>query len=214
MKMLLASFSDGQGCAASLAPEAQTFPLLGSAHGGHPFGPYCLDKPDDAVLPDDPRRLVQPGVNRGKATYFNVYWVDCHEGAPTSDAPVKTCGEYRARYQRGKAVMEGGAMVYFGGDNPDASNSLTADAFNNLRKKWGLSERPADFDERLRNRWGVAKSPFHNPYPLPGEDPAKSAGGSGQLPVALSQLRDDEGRYTGKIGLNCHWCHSSEVGLP
>lgn len=164
-------------------------------------------------MPTDPRSLVKPGVNAGKAAFFNVFWVDC-EGELERDKHAKTCGEYRARHQRGKALMEGGSLVFFGADEPDATFVLSPDVYNNQWRGWGLRERPKDFDERVRNRWGVAASPFRNPYPLPGEDPKITNGGSGQLPLALTQVRNKDGSYTGNIGITCHWCHSSEIGLP
>jgi len=214
MDLLLQSYDDPSLCAqGGGGAGAPLPPLLGSAHGGHIWSSFCQGKPDDTPLPIDPRTLVQPGVNAGKATYFNAYWVDCNDPAAPHSSPT-TCGEYRARYARGQAIMEGGTMAFFGGDYPDALLSFTADMYNNLWKQWGLSARPTDFDQRVADRWGMAIGPQRNPYPLPGEDPNKTNGGSGQLPVAMVQLRNADGTYTGKMSFNCHWCHSGQVGLP
>jgi mono/diheme cytochrome c family protein len=51
-----------------------------------------------------------------------------------------------------------------------------------------------------------------NPYPLEGEDPNATAGGSGQLPTGLTQLREADGRWTGQLGVTCHVCHSGQIG--
>ncbi|MFT3926436.1 MAG: hypothetical protein QM778_28080 [Myxococcales bacterium] len=180
-------------------------PLLGSAHGGHVWNRFCEDQPDDAPLPTDPRTLVKPGVDAG-IPIFNAYWSDCDGNAPA------TCGAYRAALARGKGMMEGGRMWFFGGNHGDAMLTIAPGDYNSLWREWGMSERPAEFDQLVAERWGIPLGEARNPYPLPGEDPNTTAGGSGQLPVALTQLRDDEGRYLGSISFNCHWCHSSKVG--
>lgn len=78
--------------------------------------------------------------------------------------------------------------------------------------QWGFTSRPANFDQIVAERLGLPLGTKRNPYPLLGEDPNKTNGGSGQLPVALTQLRDDKGVYTGNVSFNCHWCHSGAVG--
>jgi endo-cleaving rubber dioxygenase len=189
------------------------WPLLGSARGGHIWNRFCQEQPDDAPLPIDPRTMVRPGVNVGKATHFNAHWVDCQKDAAPGDAPPKTCGEYRARYARGKALMEGGNMGFFAGSDPRGILSMSAQTYNDLWRVWGLWARPSDFDERVASRWGTPLARDRNPYPLPGEDPNQTNGGSGQLPAALVQMREADGRYSGMIAFNCHWCHSGQVGL-
>lgn len=213
MAALLAAFGDPASCVPSTGGGTD-LPVLGSSHGGHSWNAFCVGKSDDTPLPIDPRTLVQPGVNVGKAAVFNAYWVDCHVGAAPEDAAPKTCGEYRTRLTRGQDMMENGRMWFFGGNYTDAIFSMTADNYNNLWAQWGLPSRPADFDERVANRWGVPLGTKRNPYPLPGEDPNVTNGGSGQLPVALTQLRELDGKYTGKIGFNCNWCHSGKAGDP
>ncbi|HMJ12008.1 MAG TPA: hypothetical protein VK524_11375 [Polyangiaceae bacterium] len=190
------------------------YPLLGSQRGGHLWSTFCVGKSDDTPLPLDPRTLVRAGVNAGKATYYNAYWVDCHEGAPPRDAAPKTCGEYRARFARGKDMMENGKLWFFGGNYTDSSMSFTAQQYNDLWRRWGHPTRPANFDELVAQRWGVPMGSKRNPYPLPGEDPNLTNGGSGQLPVAITQMREPDGRYSGKMALTCNWCHSGAVGDP
>jgi hypothetical protein len=188
-------------------------PLLGSSRGGHIWSTYCKDRPDDAVLPVDPRTLVRSGINANKAAFFNAYWVDCPKEVVTRDSPPKTCGEYRAGYARGKDLMEGGNMGFFAGSDPRGLFSISAATYNDLWRVWGLPARPADFDERVANRWGTPLSKRRNPYPLPGEDPNVTQGGSGQLPEALTHMREADGRFSSMLALNCHWCHSGQVGL-
>lgn len=202
---------DGDGSAGDGGARGP-HPLLGDTHGGHAWASFCKDQPDTAELPVDPRTLIVPGANEFKAVNFNAYWVDCHEGASAEDAAPLTCGEYRARVGRAQSSMAGGRMVFFGGDQTDAILTFSSASYNDLWRKWGFKQRPKDFDEIAAERWGMPLGSARNPYPLAGEDPNKTQGGSGQLPVALTQLRDSDGIYTGKIGMNCHWCHSSKVG--
>src|SRR5690606_8356470 len=48
-------------------------PLLGSSHGNHVWNSFCEDNDDDAGLPADPRTLITPGVNAGRAIFFNAF---------------------------------------------------------------------------------------------------------------------------------------------
>jgi mono/diheme cytochrome c family protein len=86
--------------------------------------------------------------------------------------------------------------------------------YNRLWKSWDMGARPDDFDMEVRQRYGLAPTRVHNPYPLPGEDPAKTNGGSGELPLGLIQGRDAQGHYNGSIGFTCSACHESEIGTP
>jgi hypothetical protein len=216
MDQLLASFADPSVCTPvdGGAGGGPSWPLLGSARGGHIWSTFCQDQPDWVLLPPDPRTLIRAGVNAGKATYFNAHWVDCPKEIVARDAAPKTCGEYRTRYARGKGWMEGGNMGFFAGSDAHGLFSIAAATYNDLWRVWGLPARPADFDERLASRWGTPLARERNPYPLPGEDPNLTNGGSGQLPVALTQMREADGRYSSAMSFNCHWCHSGQVGLP
>ncbi len=206
---------DSVGCAASSMdptakpdPDSGMLPLLGSTHGGHVWSRFCASEPDDAPLPIDPRTTVQPGTNAGRAVHFNAPWIACSDDAP------RTCGEYRAGYERGKAMMENGGMWFFGGNHTDAMLTISAYDYNDMWREWGLLERPENYDALVAERWGTPLGEARNPYPLLGEDPNRTNGGSGQLPLALTQLRDEEERYLGTISFNCHWCHSGRVGSP
>ncbi len=201
--------------------EGKQWPLLADGHrGGHAWSRYCVDQADNAVLPPDPRSLVQPGLNEGKAVYFNAYWKNCHVNAAPSDAAPTTCGEWRARIERGATLMKGngaiGAGGNFSGDFSDLvpGGYATATAYNNIWRFWdsGLTERPENYDQLLAERWGMSLPAERNPYPLPGEDPNETNGGSGQLPMAFTQIREPDGTWTGKIAETCHICHSGQIG--
>lgn len=198
--------------------------LLGSSRGGSALWDFCYEKSDDTALPADPRTLVVPGVNEGKAVHFNTYWRDCHEdpeavgevGAP------KTCGELRERFNAGGELLDTGgenAASLFSGNrfNTVASAvgaaTFSAKAYNRLWTRWdAFSDRPERFDELVSERYGSGLSSSRNPYPLPGEDPNKTNGGSGQLPEMFTQVRYKDGSWTGRIGVTCYACHSGKVG--
>ncbi len=190
-------------------------PLLGSARGGHYWFDFCEGKPDDTIVPEDPRAMVVPGVNQGKAVYMNGIWQDCQP-----DDHPGTCGELRARVERGYRLVaangEVGAGTVFAGNDGTGFNlfAFPATAYNEVWKAWDLEERPENFDELAAERWGTALSPYGNPYPLPGEDPNETDGGSGRLPMALTQLREPDGTWTGNISVTCSVCHGGRVGDP
>ncbi|MGH8493772.1 MAG: rubber dioxygenase RoxB [Moraxellaceae bacterium] len=223
--------SAGSGSGSSIgsvsnALPVNNYPLLGSSRGGSPLFDWCKNMPDDAVMPADPRTLVQPGVNAGKSVMFNAHWKDCHTNpeAVGEHAQHKTCGELRAGVTRGAALMTPGAVgsgVLFSGTTPFALESgfgiatFPSNSYNNLWRVWGgFLMRPNNFDQLVAERYGATFGNTPNPYPLPGEDPNRTNGGSGKLPTFFSQLRNEDGSWTGKIGITCHGCHSGGVGTP
>ncbi len=187
-------------------------PLLGSARGGHYWHDYCEGRPDVAPVPQDPRELVAPGVNEGKAIYMNAWWQTCQD-----DDHPGTCGELRARVARGYKLIaadgEVGAGHFFGGSSPDASYAFPAGDYARMWSSiWSLPARPDNYDELVAERWGTALSRTHNPYPLDGEDPNRTNGGSGRLPMGLTQLRNADGTWTGRLNATCSICHGGKVG--
>ncbi|HSW15369.1 MAG TPA: hypothetical protein VLI06_21150, partial [Solimonas sp.] len=88
---------------------------------------------------------------------------------------------------------------------------IPKDSYNAMWQRWGLSARPDDFDAQVRERYGLPEAPFHNPYPLPGEDAAATGGGSGELPAGLVQVKDADGHYTGSMSMTCDVCHSGAL---
>ncbi len=212
---------EGTAYTAAAYPTA----LLGSSRGGAPLWDYCYGKSDSTALPTDPRRLVQPGVSDGRAVQFNAYYKDCHvDPASVKEAGApKTCGELRQRFNRGNELLEtGGPKVgaLFSGDKPMSVEAglgiatFTAGQYNDLWKIWGgFLWRPDKFDQYVGERYGSGFGPTPNPYPKPGEDPNRTNGGTGKLPEMFTQLRDPAtGKWTGRIGITCHACHSGVVG--
>lgn len=195
-------------------PQAE---LLGAQNAKHYWFEYCEDKESEARLPADPRTLLQPGVSDGKQVHFNFYWKSCTQ-YDTDDYP-KTCGELWSRVAEGETMMKGhgkiGQNIFFGGNHADGLWTISSSDYNNLWKGWGLSERPDNFDRLVLERYGLSMdSVERNPYPLPEESPDETQGGSGQLPNALTQVRGDNGEWTGKLGFRCHVCHTGQVDEP
>lgn len=181
-----------------------TLPLLGSSHGEHLWESACNNQPDSTPLPPDPRSEIVAGANAGKAVFFNAYYEDCHVNLPESEQAPTTCGEYRERVAQGDWFLNRrAAMTDF---------KVPASSLHGLWEKWGYSERPENFDALLTERYGLNPAPYPNPYPLPGEDPVLSDGGSGQLPMGLIQVKDGDGLYTGKVTINCYICHGGMIG--
>jgi len=194
--------------------------LLHSRRGGSPLWDYCYGKADSTPLPPDPRSLVQPGIGDGRAVAFNAFWKDCHTDpeAVQELGHATTCGELRQRFYRGDALLDTGAYgvgALFAGNDPTTlesgfgTSTLTAAQYNALWTSWGgFLVRPDNFDELVAERYGSAFGPGRNPYPLPWEDPNRTNGGSGRLPEMFTQLRLPDGRWSGRIGVTCHACHS------
>ena len=210
---MLAGFDNPAACKLGAATDAsQQFPLLGSARGGHLWDTFCEGKPDSTMVPPDPRTLVVPGVNKGKAVYMNAWWQTCQ----ADDTPAN-CGEQRKRVERGYPLIASagqvGAGSFFSGDSSSSSYAFSAAKYNTMWDKvMKLPARPDNFDELVAERWGMPLSPTRNPYPLPGEDPNKTSGGSGELPMGLTQLRRTDGSWTGNLNVTCSICHGGKVG--
>lgn len=191
------------GRVAALPPS-----LLSDDRGGHYWFRFCENQPDTTPLPPDPRSLVTPTY--GKAVVFNVSWHACLNQQPAN------CGELRALRAAGGRLIGGNghpeAGWEFSGDSPSSLWSVSAAQYNLLWLRWGLLSRPADFDELVAERYGTPLSAARNPYPLPGEDPNLTNGGSGQLPMALTQTHNADGSWSGNIGITCSICHSGQVG--
>ena len=195
--------------------------LLGSSRGGSHAWDYCEGKPDATPLPVDPRSLVQPGINAGKAVHFNAYWKNCHVDpvAVGERGAAATCGELRERFRLGGEILDtGGPGVggLFTATDPAAeahASTFTADQFNAVWLIWGgFLQRPDNFDELVAERYGSGFGTDPNPYPKPGEDPNLTDGGTGRLPEMFTQMRNADGSWSGEITVTCHACHSGSVG--
>ncbi len=213
MEILLKCFENPATCSLAGGVEpGELLPLLGSKRGGHYWFDYCEGKSDETEVPQDPRELVVEGVDAGKAVLMNAHWKTCQE-----DNHPGTCGELRARSERGYRLVAAtgaiGAGTMFGGDSPDPMFAFPAEDYNTLWDRvLRLPNRPDNFDQLLAERWGMPLPDKSNPYPLPDEDPNASNGGSGQLPLGLTQLRNPDGSWTGKVGVTCNICHGGAVG--
>ncbi|HYC57498.1 MAG TPA: hypothetical protein VEL28_21380 [Candidatus Binatia bacterium] len=203
------------------ACEVEPEPLLGSSRGGSAVWDYCYGKPDEEPVPADPRTLIQPGVNTGRAVHFNTWWKNCHVDpeAVQEVGAAATCGELRGRFERGGQILDPG------GDGPGGlftatevgqggnSSTFSAEQFSQLWLVWGgYFSRPENFDDLAAERYGGAFDTVANPYPLPGEDPNQTNGGSGRLPEMFTQMRHADGSWSGEITVTCHACHSGSVG--
>ncbi|MFC4765643.1 c-type cytochrome [Dyella koreensis] len=182
--------------------------LLGSDHGGHPWFQYCKALPDSAPLPPDPRSLVTPTFD--KAVAFNVGWHQCMNQQPA------TCGELRSQAAAGARLLNGNGANEAGWQFSSGQSwslwSMPASQYNQLWLRWGLLWRPSNFDQLVAERYGTPLSAQRNPYPLPGENPNLTNGGSGQLPMALTQTHNADGSWSGNIGITCALCHGGQVG--
>jgi hypothetical protein len=208
------------GCGVTApSPDA----LLWSSRGGNPVYDFCCGKSDSTPLPQDPRSLVQPGISDGRNVVFNVAWRDCHVYPElVGEYPnPRTCGELRTRVQAGHNLMvpgSPGAGSLFSGTDPYSIESLlgtgvmTSTTYNSLWLSWGFTSRPPNYDFLLSQRYGTGLGAKRNPYPLPGENPNWTNGGSGQLPVMFTQIRKADGTWTGDIGITCQGCHNGEIG--
>lgn len=192
----------GQG---ATAPAAETFPLLGTTRGRFVWEEFCQNNPDTAMLPPDPRTLIVPGANPDRAVYFNAYYEDCHVELEPKEQGPQTCGEYWESRNRGEAYMRGELRA----------GTLAAADFDSAWQSWGMDQRPDNYEQLYTLRYGNNVAPYDNPYPLEGEDPNQTNGGSGQLPLGYNQTRDADGNWTGMIAnVACFSCHGGQVGDP
>lgn len=214
MKTVLGCWDNPAACAALLggAPGVPVveLPLLGSKHARHIWDSTCEGETVTSTkpLPQDPRSKVLAGknFNADKAVYFNSYWQDCHVKLPAKEQHPKTCGEFLTRRDSGKDFLM----------NKLPASAVAASSYNDTWKKWGLTERPANFDQMYTLRYGYNNSPFENRYPTPTDTAEqKAAGGTGKLPLGLRQMKDASGHWNGKIGsAACFQCHGGQIGDP
>jgi len=202
--MLLASLAWG------LSPpsQAQNSDLLGSSHGGHYWFDYCQGQPDTTLLPPDPRSRVSPTTD--KAVAFNIAWHSCMGRQPA------TCGELRSAASLGAQILQGngaaGAGTQFSSGQAYSPWTISALQYNLLWLRWGLLIPPANFDQLVAERYGTPLSSVRNPYPLLGEDPNQTDGGSGQLPAAFTQTHNPDGSWSSNIAITCAACHGGQIG--
>jgi hypothetical protein len=236
MRTLLACWDDPAGCGmlSGGGPVVEEAPLLGDlqANGGRNYAAvYCEGKTDAEPLPIDPRELIAGDTldNPDYAVWYNDEFELCETPAlfanqaaqnailvskglkPIYSAKPRpqTCGEWKSAVERGRQYIM---------HNPITGTVLTRDSLYNLIDYLGyeLPADPAAANELLAKvafeRYGWPAHVYRNPFPMPGEDPNTSNGGSLQLPIALVQTKDDGGQWTGKLGVTCYACHIGQVG--
>jgi hypothetical protein len=146
------------------------------------------------------------------------------ESVYTAKPRPQTCGQWRTAVENGRKYILGNAIT---------GEVLTRDALYNLiRSAQSGFPQAADYPDGLptgefpataaaaneliakvsQQRYGWPAHPYPNPFPMPGEDPNASNGGSLQLPIALVQTQDADGRWSGKIGVTCFACHIGQIG--
>ena len=213
VSLLFQCWDEPQNCSGQTEPGPipDELPLLEMGRKLSPLAAGCLNQPDSAPVPVDPRSLVVEGINTpNAAVQFNAYWIDVHNPLPPyKPNPLQkaaTCGEWRAQVAQGEHFLQ--TTSYFMG----GLNIFTPRRYRNLWKAWGLKEKPANFDEEVQKRYGLFAADFRNPYPLEGEDPNLTDGGSGQLPMGLTMVKNLEGQYTGEMTVGCSFCHDSRLG--
>jgi len=215
-------------------PSADSRADLGSleATGGRNYAAvYCEGKADDDALPPDPRELVAGAnlENSSYAVWFNDAFEICENEtlfetqakqnailesrgeapAYTAKPRPKTCGEWRAAVEHGRKFMMSNAIT---------GSVLKRESLYNLATYLGFAipsdphEANALLARSVQQRYGWPAHPYDNPFPMPGEDPNLTNGGSIQLPIALVQMKDDAGKWTGNIGVTCFACHVGQIG--
>jgi hypothetical protein len=216
-------------------------PLLGDlkANGGRNYvAVFCEGKADDVALPKDPRELIAGDNlnNKNYSVWYNDAFEICENDTLlktqarqnailvskgqkpvyTAKARPKTCGEWNAAVERGRQYIT---------SNPITGAALTRQSLYKViaASQGGLLGLGGSFpsDAKVANeliakvaqqRYGWPESPYRNPFPMPGEDPIATNGGSLQLPITLVQVKDDSGKWTGKLGVTCFACHIGQIG--
>ncbi|MDR3416801.1 MAG: hypothetical protein P4L83_11495 [Nevskia sp.] len=211
-----------------------SYPLLGdlNATGGRNYAAaFCQNQPDSAALPPDPRKLISGSNinNASYAVYFNAPFQEpdwnmviqnqakqnailVSQGKqPVYTAKLRpsTCGQWRASVDAGRKYIF---------SNPITGDLIPGAGLYNVAKYLGYTV-PADpaaatalLQQVVGTRYGYPPSPYPNPFPMPGEDPNATNGGSVQLPLGLVQTKDASGKWTGNIGATCFACHLGQIG--
>lgn len=239
VRLLLACWADPAGCAAAIAARTpggprKEYPLLGDleANGGRNYAAvFCEDKPDCATLPQDPRVLIagENLNNASYAVYFNDPFEVCEsdalfenqkrgndilvsqgkEPAYTAKPRPKNCGEWRAALNRGREFIVSNAIT---GPVLTVNSLVNISSYLGLPLSGDIATINAAFEKLSMTRYGWPKSPYRNPAPLPGEDPNATDGGSLQLPISMVQVKDKNGKWTGRLGQTCFSCHQGMIG--
>ena len=167
----------------------------------------CTGRRCDRSHLQQPRRLRAMGLLLGQARFYGAAGRSAHaratrrqqragrrvqrvlEGLPHRPRAVQEaghagpCGDLRARFYRGAALLDTGALgvgALFTGDDPTTveslfgTSTLTAAQYNALWTSWGgFLLRPDNFDDLVAERYGSVFGPGRNPVPeaLRGSEP-------------------------------------------
>ncbi|MGJ8687815.1 MAG: hypothetical protein ACSHWQ_10070, partial [Spongiibacteraceae bacterium] len=146
MVALLKCWDNPANCTSGLElDEVEQLPLLGSSHAKFVWESFCETQPDNATLPVDPRTLIVPGVNEGRAVYYNAWFEECHAALPKKDQAPTTCGEYRSSRDIGEAFMLG--RIPGVGTSSQALGQRSAADFDSAWEQWGEASRPANYEQ-------------------------------------------------------------------
>jgi mono/diheme cytochrome c family protein len=242
MDALLLGFVTPSACAlGNLGGTVAELPLLGDlqANGGRNYAAvFCEGKGDDVALPRDPRELIagENLENPGYAVWFNDAFELCEtetlfenqrrqnqilvargeKPIYSAKARPKNCGEWRTAVESGRDYIM---------RNPITGAVITREAFYKIIEvaNGGFLNQGGTFPatpqeanafiaKTSQQRYGYPPHPYDNPFPMPGEDPNATNGGSIQLPIALVQVKDENGRWTGQLGNTCFACHVGQIG--
>src|SRR5690606_34221559 len=107
----------------------------------------------------------------------------CALAVSTAVESFAAVSDKKVAAQRGKAALLTRSFSH---------SSVSRQSFDALWKQWGMSERPADFEQRLRERHGL----FPAPYPNDG------------LPMGLRTVRKPSGDG---VALDCMLCHAGSL---
>jgi hypothetical protein len=188
-----------------------------------------IDSQDYAVHFNDPYEICHTDtLFETQARQNELRAAEGLEPIYTAKPDPATCGQWREAVRNGHdwIAMTPTDSPPGGGHDANTLNMITgttnAVAWNNLWRVWGMDARPERFDEQLFERYGHTPPPDHvyNPYPI--IDPnqgidergalSETFGGSGRLPLGYAQGRDENGVYTGTMGVTCFSCHAGQIG--
>ena len=121
--------------------------------------------------------------------------------------PAASCARASTAATRCSTPAPPASAALFTGNDPTTlesgfgTSTLTAAQYNSLWLSWGgFLVRPDNFDDLVAERYGSAFGGDRNPYPKPGENPNTTNGGTGRLPEMFTQLRNPDGKWSGRIG--------------
>src|SRR5207244_1777775 len=169
------------------------------------------NNPNYAVWDNDPFEICEtPTLFENQAKQNALLTAKGEKPIYSAHPRPKTCGQWRSDVEKGRQYIM---------SNPITGEVLTRESVYALADYLGFAPFPTDpqaasdlLAKVAHERYGWPRHPYPNPFPLPGEDPNTTNGGSIQLPIALVQTKDASGKWTGKVGVTCFACHIGQIG--